>query len=132
MHTGADNPVVHLDAPLKEAILAMTRTKMAATSVVDDEGKLVGVFVDGDLRRCLISGPIDMNVRIRDLLGSRAKFARPDMVGCGPKFVRPDTMAVKALEILREYKIIELPVCDEEHRPIGMIHLHDITRVGIT
>jgi len=44
----------------------------------------------------------------------------------------PDMMAVRALEILREYKIIELPVCDEYHHPIGMIHLHDITRAGIS
>jgi len=132
MHTGSDNPVVHLDAPLKDAVLVMTQTKMAATSVVDDDGRLVGVLVDGDLRRCLLSGPIDMNVRIRDLLGRRANFARPDMVSSGPKFVRSDTLAVKALEILREYKIIELPVCDENHKPIGMIHLHDITRAGIT
>jgi len=132
MHTGRDNPVVSLNAPLKEAILVMTATKMAATSVVDDQGRLVGVFVDGDLRRYLMSGPIDLNTPIKDLLANRARFARPDMIASQPKFARADMMAVKALEILREYKIIELPVIDEDHRPIGMIHLHDITRAGIT
>ena len=48
-----------------------------------------------------------------------------------PKVGRPDMMAVKALEILEMFKIIELPVVDENHRPVGMIHLHDITRAGI-
>jgi arabinose-5-phosphate isomerase len=120
MHTGPDNPVVAEGAPLKQAILVMTSTKLAATSVVDEAGKLVGFFADGDLRRYLMGGQCDLDKPIRELMTS------------SPKFVRPTMMAVKALEILREYKIIELPVCDDEHRPVGMIHLHDITRAGIT
>jgi arabinose-5-phosphate isomerase len=44
---------------------------------------------------------------------------------------RPEMMAGKALEILESFKIIELPVVDEFHHPVGMIHLHDITRAGI-
>jgi arabinose-5-phosphate isomerase len=120
MHTGADNPIVAMNAPLKQAILVMTSTKLAATSVVDDAGKLVGFFADGDLRRYLMGGQCDLDKPIRELMTS------------SPKFVRPTMMAVKALEILREYKIIELPVCDDDHRPVGMIHLHDITRAGIT
>lgn len=120
MHTGKDNPVVHESAPLREAILVMTSTKLAATSVVDDAGKLVGFFCDGDLRRHLMGGSCDLARRVSEVMTRR------------PKFVRPTMMAVKALEILREYKIIELPVCDEAGRPIGMIHLHDITRAGIT
>jgi arabinose-5-phosphate isomerase len=48
-----------------------------------------------------------------------------------PKVARPEMMAVAALEILERYKIISLPVVDEEDRPVGMIHLHDITRAGI-
>ena len=120
MHTGKDNPVVHVSAPLREAILVMTSTKLASTSVIDDGGKLVGFFADGDLRRYLMGGTVELGRPIGELMTK------------SPKFVRPSMMAVKALEILREYKIIELPVCDEEHRPIGMIHLHDITRAGIT
>ena len=120
MHTGKDNPVVHEATPLKDAILTMTACKLAATSVVDASGKLVGFFADGDLRRYLARGDVDMDRPICEIMTRNPKFARPDM------------MAVKALEILREYKIIELPVCDENHVPIGMIHLHDITRAGIT
>lgn len=120
MHTGTDNPIVPLGASLMDAVLVMTATKMASTSIVDEGGKLIGFFADGDLRRCLMSGAIDMNRPIGELMTKAPKFAKPHM------------MAVKALEILREYKIIELPVCDDDHRPIGMIHLHDITRAGIS
>jgi arabinose-5-phosphate isomerase len=120
MHRGEENPVVAEATPLREAILTMTSCKLASTSIVDAAGRLAGFFTDGDLRRYLMRGAADLSVPIRELMTR------------DPKYVSPGTMAVKALEILREYKIIELPVVDERHRPIGMIHLHDITRVGIT
>jgi arabinose-5-phosphate isomerase len=120
MHKGKDNPVVRDDTKLRDAILVMTSSKLAATSVVDATGNLVGIFVDGDLRRYLMKGQVNLDEPIKELMTKNPKFATPDM------------MAVRALEILREYKIIELPVCDEYHHPIGMIHLHDITRAGIS
>ncbi len=120
MHSGDDNPVVTLVRPLQETIIVMTNKKLASTSVVDEDGRLVGFFSDGDLRRCMARGEFDLAAPVGRFMTT------------SPKFVKPDMMAVKALEILREFKIIELPVCDDEHRPIGMIHLHDITRVGIT
>jgi arabinose-5-phosphate isomerase len=120
MHKGEDNPVVKLGTPLRDAILVMTSSKLAATSVVDNDGKLTGIFVDGDLRRLLMKGEVKLDMPVEELMTHNPKFASPDM------------MAVRALEILREYKIIELPVCDGDHCPIGMIHLHDITRAGIT
>ena len=120
MHTGEDNPVVTLGSPIREAILKMTASKMAATSVVDAEGRLVGFFVDGDLRRYLNAGEVDLTLAVDELMTRDPKTATPSM------------MAARALEIMREYKIIELPVVDEHHHPIGMIHLHDITRAGIS
>ncbi len=120
MHSGEENPVVAPGTPLIEAILKMTSTKTPATSVADAAGVLVGFFTDGDLRRYLTRGGTpDMTIAIEALMTRN------------PKVVRPEMMAVKALEILREYKIIELPVVDEENRPVGIIHLHDITRAGI-
>ena len=120
MHTGEENPVVPEDMPLSEAIVVMTSKKLACTSVVDQRGFLTGFFSDGDLRRYLVRGHVDMSIRIRELMTRSPRTAHPQM------------MAVRALEILREFKIIELPVVDEQNRPIGLIHLHDITRAGIT
>lgn len=121
MHQGEDNPVVGEKATLQEAVLTMTRSKLAATSVVDAEGRLSGFFTDGDLRRCLLKDPPpDLQQPIATLMTRNPKRAWPEM------------MAVKALEILRQHKIIELPVVDPEGRPIGMVHLHDIARAGIS
>lgn len=119
MHAGGDNPVVGEGDSIQDAILRMTSTKLAATSVVDADGRLAGFFSDGDLRRHLLKGGTDLSVPMSAVMTRN------------PKSITADAMAVKALEILREHKIIELPVVDAGHRPIGMIHLHDITRAGI-
>jgi len=119
MHRDEENPIVQEDCPVREALFVMTRSKLAATSVVDSAGKLVGFFADGDLRRYLNQGADDLSLPVSSLMTRNPKVARPDM------------MAVKALEILETFKIIELPVVDENHHPVGMIHLHDITRAGI-
>lgn len=120
MHKGDENPVVSLDAPLREAILVMTSTGLACTSITDADGYLVGFFSDGDLRRLLLREEADMSCPMRRLM-------TPD-----PKCVKPHMMAVKALEILREHKIIELPVVGDDRRVVGLLHLHDLTRAGIT
>ncbi|MFW5697241.1 MAG: KpsF/GutQ family sugar-phosphate isomerase [Fimbriimonadaceae bacterium] len=120
MHTGDDNPVVPENATLQEAILVMTKSKLAATSVVAQDGKLSGFFTDGDLRRHLAKGAPNLEMPIEQLMTRDPKRAWPEM------------MAAKALEIMRQYKIIELPVTDEEGHPVGIIHLHDITRAGIS
>lgn len=120
MHSGEDNPVVQDNVPLQEAILVMTRSKLAATSVVDASGKLVGFFTDGDLRRYLLSGSVDLSTPISALMTK------------SPKVVQPEQMAVAALQILRQHKIIELPVVDGDGHPIGMVHMHDIDKAGIS
>lgn len=120
MHTAEENPVVNSDVTIKQAVIEMTSKKLACTSVIDAEGRLVGFFTDGDLRRYLFHGNADLEVPVSAVMTR------------SPRVVHARTMAVKALEILRQYKIIELPVVDDDHRPIGLLHLHDITRAGIT
>lgn len=120
MHAGDANPVVNEATPLRDAIVVMTSKKLASTCVVDDTGRLTGFFSDGDLRRVISRGVPDMATPMRALMTRN------------PKVSHPETMAVRALEILREYKIIALPVVDADGRPVGMLHLHDITRAGIT
>lgn len=119
MHTGAENPVVDETMLLRDAIVVMTSKKLACTSVTDSTGRLTGFFSDGDLRRYLVRHGNNLDVPMSRVMTPSPKVALPDM------------MAVKALEILREYKIIELPVVDDKHCPVGLIHLHDITRAGI-
>lgn len=108
-------PVVHKDADMKTVILEMT-TKRGITSVVDSGGRVVGVITDGDLRRLL--------ERESDIF----KFKAKDVMTLNPKVIAKDALAMKAAQRMEQYGITALIVIDEERRPIGIIHLHDLMR----
>lgn len=120
MHQGPDNPVVPPAMPLREAISVMNKGKLASINIIAEDGTLLGYYSNGDLMRYLAQGEQDLTVPVESLMTRNPKTASPDM------------MAVKALEILRKHKIITLPVVDDANRSVGMVHLHDITRAGIT
>ena len=118
MHTGEAMPVVAEDALLEEAIREMTRKGLGMTTVVDAEGRLIGVITDGDLRRLhLRGGPLD--ARCAGEVATRS-----------PKTIGADDLAATALETM-EGRITSLVVVDDGHRPRGVIHMHDILRAKI-
>jgi len=118
-HTGSELPLVREDTPMKEVVLEMTSKGFGATAVVNEEGKLVGIITDGDLRRFVNRGG--------DFERSRAR----DVMTRNPKTARPDELALEALKRMEDYKITVLIVVDEENRPVGIIHMHDILRSEI-
>ena len=118
-HTGEELPVVREDTPMQEVVLEITSKGFGATAVVNGEGKLTGIITDGDLRRFVKRG------------GSFERSVARDAMTTNPKIARPDEMALEALRRMEEHKITVLIVVDEERRPIGIIHLHDILRAEI-
>jgi arabinose-5-phosphate isomerase len=130
MHGGDSVPVVTEDATLRSAVEEMTRPRARSaaagesthacgmTTVVDGEGRLVGVITDGDLRRWHLRGGALEGVRA-GAIASR-----------NPKTIGADDLAAKALEIM-EGTITSLVVVDDSQRPHGVIHLHDILRAKI-
>ncbi len=118
-HTGEEVPIVKEDQPMREVILEMTSKGFGATAVVDDEGKLVGIITDGDLRRFVKRGGNFDTSRARDVMTRN------------PKTAKAHEMALEALRRMEEHKITVLIVTDEENRPEGIIHLHDILRAEI-
>jgi arabinose-5-phosphate isomerase len=130
MHGGESVPTVGEDAPLRSAVEEMTRLRPRAaaageaahacgmTTVVDAEGRLVGVITDGDLRRLHLRG------------GSFDRLLARDVATRSPKTIGADDLATKALEVM-EGTITTLVVIDEAQRPCGVIHLHDILRAKI-
>ncbi|MBX9449967.1 MAG: KpsF/GutQ family sugar-phosphate isomerase [Taibaiella sp.] len=113
-----DLPVVPADAPLKTVILEISGKRLGATAVLDEARKLAGIITDGDLRRMLESD--------RDVTTVTAE----QIMTASPKSVSSQTLAVEALQILKEFNITQLPVVDEGNY-VGMVHLHDIVREGI-
>ncbi len=118
MHVGKELPIVHPDTPLKEAVLIMSEKGFGAALVTDDDGNLVGIITDGDLRRFIESG------------GSIDKCLVKKVMTKNPKYITKDQLIVEALEIMERYNITVLPVV-ENKKPIGLIHLHDILKSGV-
>ena len=118
-HTGEELPVVREDTPMGEVVLEISSKGFGATAVVDDSGKLVGIITDGDLRR-FVKGGGDLN-----------RSVARDVMTLNPKTTKAEEMALEALRRMEEHKITVLIAVDEENKPEGIIHLHDILRAEI-
>ncbi len=119
MRTGSAIPKVSPDTLLSAALLEMSAKGLAMTAVVDANEVLLGVFTDGDLRRKLDSGIDIRTTRIGDVMNTRSKTVAPQM------------LAAEALNLMDDFKIVALIVVDEQKRPIGALHLRDLTRAGL-
>ena len=119
MITGDAVPKVEQKVPMRDAILEMTSKRLGATCVIDDNGKLVGIITDGDLRRLL--------QKTTDLTNLNAEM----MMSKHPKTIFKDMLAAVALQEMEAHKITQLVVVNELHQPVGMIHLHELVAAGL-
>lgn len=119
-HTGTKLPKVSVNTKVSEAIVEMTGKGFGCTTVVDEEGKLFGILTDGDLRRILqkYGNIFELNVE--------------EVCTKNPKLIDKEELAAKALKIMEDNSITSLIVVDDQKRPYGIIHIHDILRRGIT
>lgn len=116
MHAGQDAPRVGPDASLPDVIYEMSRKGLGMTSVVDVDGRLVGIVTDGDLRRLMARGG--------DVFTQTASaIMTPD-----PVTISADTLAVEALRVLEGRKITSVVVVDATRHVAGVVHVHDLWR----
>jgi arabinose-5-phosphate isomerase len=114
MHSGDAVPRVAPWTPMTEVIYEMSRQGLGMTTVVDD-GRLVGLISDGDLRRLLQRE----GSAVLELTAGAA-------MNSSPKTILPDELAARALSIMEERKITSLVVVDEARMVLGVVHLHDL------
>jgi arabinose-5-phosphate isomerase len=119
LHTGEALPVVRLESPMKEVLLVITSKKLGMTCVVDAGGRIQGIITDGDLRRNL---EIDGDFLTRPAAQVMTRH---------PKTIAAEALAFEALAVMERHSITALIVPDEEGRPAGVIHIHDIMRAGV-
>ena len=119
MHVGSEVPRVGLATSMADVLLEMTAKRLGVTAVTDDDGRLVGIVTDGDLRRALAAGG-DVTSR---LVG--------DVMSEHPKTIPSDALAAFAVATMERHAITVLFIVDDEVRLAGVIHLHDLLRAGV-
>jgi len=126
MRAGDQNPVVGETQTMLDAMKAMTHTpgRPGAVSVVNNEGEIVGFFTDGDLRR-----GIEKALASKDLAFLESSIA--EVMTRRPISIELNCLAGEALRILRERKIDQIPVVDEENHPVGLLDVQDLLSVRI-
>ncbi|MAR89873.1 MAG: KpsF/GutQ family sugar-phosphate isomerase [Pseudomonadota bacterium] len=119
MHVGDKVPLIGQGITISRALLEMSSKGLGMTGITGDNGELVGIFTDGDLRRMLDQGMDIQATRIEDVMSRN------------PKTIHPHTLAVEALNLMDKSKITALMVVDHNRRPVGALNMHDLLRAGV-
>lgn len=112
-------PFVKEDADLKNVIIEISRGRLGATAVVDEQNHLKGIVTDGDVRRML------------ETTSNLSDIKATDIYNASPKVIYAGSLAVAALEVLKQFDISQLIVTDSDGIYLGILHLHDLIREGI-
>jgi arabinose-5-phosphate isomerase len=119
MYKENDLPVVNENASIKDTILEMTAKRLGATCVINEGQSLVGIITDGDLRRQLEKSLDIKNLQAKDIMTKN------------PKTIKQNLLASYALQQMENYNITSLIAVDENNNPVGLVHLHDLVKLGL-
>jgi arabinose-5-phosphate isomerase len=126
MRTGEFCANAKEDTPLIDVLFAITAANAGAANVLDSDGRLVGIITDGDIRRCLLKD--------QQCLSRRAA----EVMTRGPRTCRPHQLAAECMAIMQQgvaqqtkRGIGDMPVVDDDGRPLGMLNLKDLLQAGI-
>ncbi len=117
MHRDERVPLISLGALMSEAVVQISAKGFGCVGVLNTDGTLAGIVTDGDLRRHMRP----------DLMAARVD----DVMTRAPRTVTPETLGVEALEMLNSRKISAMLVVDPQNHPCGIVHLHDLLRLGV-
>lgn len=112
-------PKVYGNTLLSEALIVMTEKKLGVTTIIDPNGKLCGIFTDGDLRRTLDNNHDIHKTKIESVMTSHCKT------------IKPGILAAEALQIMEKFRISILIVVNDDNHPVGIIHMHDLLKAGV-
>lgn len=119
MHTGEQIPLVTHDASLQDALLEMTSKGLGMTGVVDKQGRLCGIYTDGDLRRTLNQGVDVYKAKISDVMTH------------DPTTIGADRLAHEAVELIRQHNFNGLYAVDSDNHVLGALNMQVLLRAGI-
>ena len=120
MHAGDDVPRIGPEASISEALVEMSRKRLGMTAIVDGDGRLLGLYTDGDLRRSLDDEAVDLRATRIDAVMTRA-----------PRTIGADALAAEAAQMMETHKINALLVLDAQQRVVGALNIHDLLRARV-
>ena len=120
MHKGLSIPLVEEEAAFTEVIAEISKKGLGVTGVVDKEGRLVGIVTDGDIRRL-----------IENYTEKLFSFKASQIMGKDPKTILSSELGVRALSQMERFEITALFVLDQEQKPLGIVHIHDLLKAGV-
>jgi len=113
-------PIIYKDTLLKEAIIIMSEGRLGSGIIVDKEDKVIGVISDGDLRRYLLKGDVNLDIKAMNIATKNPKYITDENI-----------LAVDALKIIEDNKIQILLVVDNDKKLKGILHIHQLVEAGI-
>jgi len=116
MRTDAAVPLIALGSRMSDAIVEISAKGVGCVGITDPRGQVVGIITDGDLRRHMRPGLTEAKVE--------------EIMTKGPKICRPDQLVSEVIETLNSSKITTIFVV-ENAKPVGIVHLHDLLRIGV-
>ena len=119
MRKGKSNPIVNEEKRVSQVLLKITQSRAGSATVVNKQGKVTGIFTDGDLRRQLES---DLGLPRR-----RVK----EVMTRNPTLIAKEMLAAEGMSIMREKRIDEIPVVDKCGRPVGLLDVQDLLKAGL-
>ncbi|MFH0731991.1 MAG: KpsF/GutQ family sugar-phosphate isomerase [Candidatus Omnitrophota bacterium] len=119
MRKGLSNPLVKEDLTIKQVLYKITKARAGSATVVDKNGRLKGIFTDGDLRRHLEADSGLIKRKVKDVMTKN------------PTTIEPGKLAAEALHILQQKKIDELPVVGKNGKPVGLVDVQDLLKAGL-
>ena len=112
-------PIISQEKSFLDVVKFISEKKLGCAILIDENGCMQGVLTDGDIRRILLAHP-DVSLLITK-----------DVMTRNPKTVTAESIATKALAIMEKYSITSLAVVDDNNRPVGIVHVHDLLKEGV-
>jgi arabinose-5-phosphate isomerase len=119
MHADLDIPMVKAGTTVNKTLIEVTEKRLGMTTVVNDDGELIGIFTDGDLRRTL-----DQDLDLKSTVIENVMTVQCTTIS-------GEILAAEALKIMQDKKINALIICDNQNRPTGALNMHDMLKAGV-
>jgi arabinose-5-phosphate isomerase len=117
MHKDDEMPIVPIGTSMRAALMTLSAKRFGCVCILGDDGRLAGIITDGDIARHLDKNLVELKV--------------DDIMTRNPKTVRASTLATSAMGLLELHNISALVVTDDDKRPVGIVHFHDLLKIGV-